>query len=141
MVFAARLLLLAATIACLGAQPSRAQEGSWEQTPDGREFRAWSAYCHPDMLCFAETYPLEGVKADYQFRLMRRRGEATWNIVLSTMAARPAFPYEIYATIDGNSFAFDRHEAIAAYGQASDLYLLGAEAQRLMDALGPGKEI
>lgn len=128
-----RLVHSAMAMAALTWEPSVAQEG--------REFRVWNARCEADLSCRAETRPVGGARADYRFRLTRQRDEATWNIVLSTVVARPGFPYEVYATIDGGSFAFDREDTIGAYGQASDLYLLGAEAQRLMEALGPGNEI
>lgn len=140
MPLAVRLLALT-FIAVTWAGPAANQQLDWKTGADARTFRSWTAHCDADRFCFAEARPTEGSPAAIRLRLMRRQDDAAWNLVLAAQDARPAFPYDIYADVDGASVAFNTRGAAAAYDHPSDLYLLGAAAQQLFDWMAPGSRL
>lgn len=124
-------------LACAGVWASSA----FAQAPEAKTFRSWSAACNEQLRCFAETQNVAGTPSDFQLRLARNKGEAKWNVILVTAAASPAQPFEIYADLDGTTVEFRGAEAAGAFGEPSDLHLLGANATELMQQMGPASEV
>ena len=132
---------LLATLMYQNAPLPAAAQQDWEDSAIGRHFRSWAGYCHPDLLCYAETYHLDGIQADFQFRLTRGVNEPSWTMLLAASAGTPTAPYNVYATIDGTSLAFNTNASIGEFEFPGNFHLLGPNAQQLMDLLGPSTEL
>jgi len=108
-------------------------------------FKDWLAACRDDGYCSATAYdnpnPPSGIVADYILRVGRADQGVYWEISVSTVASMPGDFPEFQVKVDDRSFSFQPPFDVRAYGAINDFYFQNDEAQKLLDAMGPGHEL
>ncbi len=135
MSYATRIAGMAFSIALLASPAALAQ------MPESKTFRNWTAACNERLRCFAETKNTAGAASDFLLRLARDKDEPRWSLILVTRMATPRQPVEIYADLDGTTVEFKGAGAAGAFGEVTDVHLLGAQASALMAAMAPASEV
>jgi hypothetical protein len=118
-------------VAALGCTKAEAAE---------QTFGDWTAACTPDGYCVAST-PGSGATGDGggPLRIGRLAQGTYWE--MSVALASPVAPAEVEAALDGWSVRFAYPAEFAPYGDAGDYFLLGRNAQALLDRLPHGQSL
>jgi len=110
-------------------------------------FKDWLAACRSDGYCSATAYdnpdpaPAPGRAADYILRVGRQQQGEAWEISLTTIAAMPEQWEDLTVRVDDEQLLFGARRDYGAYDAVNDYFLLGQQAQILLEKMQPGSSL
>lgn len=109
-------------------------------------FKDWLAACRLETgYCSAITYlnpnPGDGTVADYWLRIGRHKDASNWEISVTTVKTQPQLTTYFYAKVGEKGFNFVRGSTAVAHGAINDFFLIGDEANALLQAMIAGDKL
>lgn len=107
-----------------------------------QSFKQWAALCRPDGYCLAatsiEAKAADGTATRYALNVGRPAQQSYWEVSVQLAGAGVDLARDFVAGIGDDTLTFSGPDEIAPYGDIDHFYLLGSNAQSLLDKLVHG---